>query len=540
MDARGNRAMKVKSITINNHSRISNCTIDVRDNLILVGANGSGKSSIIRCIDLVLGKTTQQLYYSIDNSDFENEGQPFAVEVKLEGLSEDELSFFPDDYDVIDNSLTVRMEANLDKDDLTIRRYFPKGVGDNNLRREQLESIGWSMIPADFSTTQLDPGRKTIVDDYLKEVDASGDESKLAEAIKSLSDAIDSSDAFNEALSTLAGQLDPVLDGGITSNKLHFVPEAAINGDLLNNVRLQIEGKSGTARQATEQSDGTKALIAFSIFELLNSGGMIAIDEPETHLHPSAQRNLIRILKSAGKQLVIATHSGVIAGEFEPDNITVTREGIPPVQPSRGFLTGKKDQATLARWWISSKIELLTAKQIIAVEGQSDRMVLEEAAVKIGRHLERDGIEILEAGGCQEMPHVLDIFGESGFGLKVSILIDEDDGRNLAKLAKSLGVTVDNLAEKSVFVSRKDLEDEYVSAIGADRLWNAMCNSSLFTKNMLKCCKIAPGAATPNEQDLAKYCRSNKIICAVVACGTFDKGTAEKVSSVAKVLQNAS
>lgn len=138
------------------------------------------------------------------------------------------------------------------------------------------------------------------------------------------------------------------------------------------------------------------------------------------------------------------------------------------------------------------------------------------------------------------MPHVLDIFGESGFGLKVSILIDEDDGRNLAKLAKRLGVTVDNLAEKSVFVSRKDLEDEYVSAIGADRLWNAMCNSSLFTKNMLKNCQIASGASTPDEQDLAEYCRSNKIICAVVACGTFDKGTAEKVSSVAEVLQNAS
>ena len=333
--------MKITSIDIHNHSRISDCTIDVRDNLILVGANGSGKSSIIRCIDLALGKTTQQLYYSIDNSDFEDEEQPFTVEVKMEELSKDELSFFPDDYDALDNSLTVRMEAALDKDDLTIRRYFPKGAGDNNLRREQLESIGWSMIPSDFSTTQLEPGRKTIVDDYLKEVDASGDQAKLTDAIKSLSDAIDSSGAFNEALSSLANQLDPVLDGGITANKLHFVPEAAINGDLLNNVRLQIEGRSGAAREATEQSDGTKALIAFSIFSLLNSGGMIAIDEPETHLHPSAQRNLIRILKSTGRQLVIATHSGVIAGEFEPDNIVVMR-GFHPYSQAEGSLKAKR------------------------------------------------------------------------------------------------------------------------------------------------------------------------------------------------------
>ena len=217
----------------------------------------------------------------------------------------------------------------------------------------------------------------------------------------------------------------------------------------------------------------------------------------------------------------------------------VTREGVPPVQPSQGFLSGRKNQATLARWWISSKVELLTAKHIIAVEGPSDRMILEEVAVKMGYHLERDGIEILEAGGCTEMHHVLDIFGKNGFNLKVSIVVDEDNGKNLGDLANKLGVTIGNLAKKSVFVSRKDLEDEYVSAIGTDRLWSAMSDSSLFTKIMLSNCKIAPGASAPSMQDLTKYCRSNKIISAMVACGTFDEKTAKKVSSIAEVLRNA-
>ncbi len=530
--------MKITSISIRNHSRISDCTLDIRDNLILVGANGSGKSSIIRCIDLVLGKTTQQLYYSIDSADFEDEELPFVVEVRLGLLSTDELTFFPDEYDESDESLTVRLEAILDGDDLTIKRYFPRMGDANNLRRDKLDSIGWSMIPSDFSTTQLEPGRKTIVDDYLKEVDASGDQAKLAEAIKSLSDAIDGSDAFNKALGSLADRLDPVLDGGITANKLHFVPEAAINGDLLNNVRLQIEGRSGAARQATEQSDGTKALIAFSIFSLLNSGGMIAIDEPETHLHPSAQRNLIRILKSSGRQLVIATHSGIVAGEFEPDNIAVTREGLSPVQPKRGFLTGQEDQKTLARWWISSRIELLTAKQAIAVEGQSDRMLLEEVANKTGCHLERDGIEILEAGGCHEMPHVLDIFGENGFGLRVSILVDEDAEEDMAN---ALGTKKEDLASKFVYVSRRDLEEEYVAAIGADRLWKALGESSLFTRNMLNTCTILDDSGKPNKDELAEFCRrkKNKIFSAVVACKLLDGASAQRVSSVIEVLRNA-
>lgn len=530
--------MKITSISIRNHSRISDCTLDVGSNLILVGANGSGKSSVIRCIDLVLGETTQQLYRSIDSSDFEDETLPFVIEVKLGMLSTDELTFFPDEYDVSDKSLTIRLEAMLDDEDLTIRRYFPKGVDGNNLGYDKLKHIGWGMVPSDFSTTRLEPGRKTIVDDYLKEVDASGDESKLAEAIKSLSDAIDGSDAFNEALSTLANQLDPVLDGGISANQLHFVPEAAINGDLLNNVRLQIDDRSGAAREATEQSDGTKALIALSIFNLLNSGGIIAIDEPETHLHPLAQRNLMRILKKTGRQLVIATHSGVIAGEFDPDNIAVTHEGLPPVQPKPGFLAGQEDEKILASWWISNRIEVLTAKEIIAVEGPSDRMVLKRVAEMTGRVLERDGIEILEADGCNNMRNVLRIFGEEGFGLHVSILIDEDAE---VDLANALDVKVQDLSSKSVFVSRKDLEAEYIAAIGPDELWKALGESSLFTPNMLKNCVISDGSGTPSEDELAEFCRhkKRKTSCAVVACRLLDKASAQRVSSIVGVLQNA-
>lgn len=530
--------MKISSITIKNHSRLPDCVLDVRNNLILVGPNGSGKSSLIRCLDLLLGKSMQQLYYSISNSDFRDAEQPLFIEAKLTNLNSDELSFFPDEVDVQDNSLTIRLEAILDGENLTISRFFPYGVGNAPLSSAQLKITGWHMVPSDFSTKTLAPGRRNIVDDYLKEIDASGDQVKLGEAIDALGSAINDSNAFTAALSSLASKLNPALEGGVTTENLRFVPGAAIEGNLLSDVRLEMKDKSGSMREVTEQSDGTKALISFAIFGLINSNGIIAIDEPETHLHPSAQRNLMQVLQSSDRQLIIATHSGVVASEFSPDNIAAMRESMPPAQPKSGFLEGQEDQKMLARWWISSRIELLTARNIIAVEGQSDRMVVERVAELVGNHLKRDGIEILEAGSCNEMPFVMDIFGANGFGKQVSILIDEDAEN---KTAGALGIALKDLASKSVFVSRVDLEDEYVAAIGSSSLWEALGKSNLFPPNMLNCCRIASGASLPSETELATFCRRkrNKIACAIVACSLMDGTSASRLSSVVEVLNNA-
>lgn len=489
-----------------------------------------GKSSIIRCLDLLLGKNMQQLYSSISDSDFKNKEFPFSIEIRLTDFNDNELSFFPDEIDPSDgNSLTIRLEATLDEEEgLLIRRYCPKT--DSSLKPKQFQSIRcrWNMIPPDLSIKSLDSRRKTIVDNYLEEIDTSDSGAELSNAVNSLCKAIDESVAFSNALRSLVSELDPMLNGGVKDDSLRFVPGAAIDGNLLSDVRLQIKSQSGTMREVTEQSDGTKSLIAFAIYDLLNPEGLIAIDEPEIHLHPSAQRNLIKILKGTNRQLIIATHSGIVAGEFNPDDIAVTRDDR-IVQPEQGFL--QDNQKTLARWWISNRIELLTSKSIIAVEGQSDRMILARVAELTNRHLERDDVEILEAGGCNEMKHVMRIFGEQGFRLHVSILVDGDAEK---KMADELGVEKNNLSSKSIFVSRTDLEDEYVSAIGANRLWDAFYTSSMFTPNQLSNFK----SDASNSKELTRLCRKYKIASAVIACNLLDPASASSVSSIVEVLDD--
>jgi len=44
---------------------------------------------------------------------------------------------------------------------------------------------------------------------------------------------------------------------------------------------------------------------------------MMAMEEPETHLHPQAQRSLFRQIKRMPGQRIISTHSPYICGQSE-------------------------------------------------------------------------------------------------------------------------------------------------------------------------------------------------------------------------------
>jgi putative ATP-dependent endonuclease of the OLD family len=531
--------VRLTRIKVINHSRLIDLEIQVRQHMVLVGPNDVGKSSVLRCLDLLLGASTAQLYQRIVADDFRDREQPVIIEADLADFTATDEALFPDEISVDEatgkTSLTLRLSATVDAvGTLNILRIAPRGGTDRQISREQLEGIGWRLLGATGLSRDLREDRRSALDDILQAIDLGAEQADFDALARQFQEKLRSSSVLDGLRDHLAGQLSKALPQQIEKEDLVFIPGATADNDVLSDVRLQVT-KDGASRSLVEQSDGTRALYAIALYDLTTVGAnMVGIDEPEIHLHPTSQRSLAKLLQDGVNQKFIATHSSDIVGAFPPECIAAVRAGGIVVQAEEGFLTD--DERMSVRWWVRDKLEPLTARHVIAVEGISDRIILERASDVTNRNLDRLGISVVETSGAGDMGAIIKLFGNSGFHIPMALLIDKDATK---ETANKLGVPEADLEQHSTWVSDPDLEAEYTVALGAQTVWAALSASPLFSSNELASCAASGVAGARTDADVAAFCRRNnktKVRAAMVVAQLLDDVSARAIKSVNSLL----
>ncbi|MDR1679029.1 MAG: AAA family ATPase [Prevotellaceae bacterium] len=358
-----------------------------------------------------------------------------------------------------------------------IRLYISKiWGGDPNLQMqadsESLQKFDFQFLDAIRDVERdMFSGRNTLlrdVLDFFMDYDIKNDttkdsDTKIAE-IKALKEKF-STDA-DVLLQTLQDRMqsgkEQILDyakqTGASFNKANPDFDGSLSDvELFSALKLIIKYETGITIPATHNGLGYNNLIFMSLLLAkmqVNSDGnylgsnakvfpILAIEEPEAHLHPAMQYKFLKFLKEnkdvkkKARQIFVTTHSTQITSAVSLDEIICLHNENNVLSigyPGKVFNDcdeDKKSKAYVQRFLDATKSDMLFAQKVILVEGIAEELLLPTMAKYISHSVEDSHIAIINVGG-RYFDHFIKLFSSSnGYSIpkKIACITDRDPSR---------------------------------------------------------------------------------------------------------------
>lgn len=465
--------MRIRRISIRNFRNLREIDIVPEANpLVLVGENNSGKSNLLFALRLLFDTRAERLALDLTEEDInylarqQEASTGFSIEVELgdlqkhpevevcfkERLGKDgdetfviiEGSYGPDDDDFLTWKRQVVPPPDRANDPIPLTRrmqqaiplYFLDAVRDaiRDTRTTGQSPLAELLDGLDFSDVEDD------VQDYLRKANQS----------------FQSSHDVRE------------LEKGLTDQLTHHVKESRSQvrvsiaeedpAILARGIRLQVRNSTkGPQYDLSRYGTGMQNLVLFSIFRhkvasVNISVPLLGIEEPEAHLHPHAQRRAFDDFANINAPVVVATHSPLIVKQANP-------LGIVRLQPLNTYESVARqlnsqyvgvDMVTeFSKVVREERAELLFARSIIVVEGQTELITLPEFARCLSHELDREGVSVIRTGG-DRCAFILRACHSTQLGIPTVVIFETDT------LASSNGVVKE--AYKAGYISQ-DIRD---------------------------------------------------------------------------------
>lgn len=501
--------MRLVSFTVENYRSITNARkIPVADYTVLVGPNNEGKSNILRALALAMEVLVHVRSYAAQSEanvrsahlyglarvtydrdrDFPlplaaKPGGTSTVTLDLE-LTNDEVSkFYAEIGSQINNALPLKVTFGKNRS-LSIAK---KGKGQTHLNAK----IG--QIAAFVS--------KRVRLEYIPAIRTA---TSAAEVIGRLVDAALSSVETNPRFVAAVQQINAVQEPLVRELSLKveqtvktFLPSVKTLTLSLKTPRTRLARREvditiddGVPTSLDRKGDGVQSLVALAIMRhaaeraVSTEHSIIAIEEPESHLHPRAIHELRGIIKelSARNQLVLSTHSPLFVNMQAPTaNIIVQDRKATPA----------KNVAQI-REVLGVRISdnLTNAELVLLVEGEGDKTaigpILRNVSPTLAAAFESGRVGIDSLGGGTNLSYKVGVY--AGVACRVHCLLD-DDKTGRAAFAKAeannlLGAADANFT-KCPGQAESELEDLYDKRVYADRVNRDFgVNVSLKTKGL--------------------------------------------------------
>lgn len=448
--------MKLRKVLIENFRGIRRLELVLDDTTVLIGENNSGKTAVLDALRLCLREMGSRKRVVFDPYDF------YLKDANADPASADsiriEITFSEDGVGQWGDQLTASLTRLriLQVDDyscghiiLSVKCAFDTKTGDLdqdweflNLNGDKLQNVpdtALAILQREVSYYYLsalrdaakhfDPKgpfwRPFLKDSQLTPEKRAEIEAKLRE-INDL--VVQSHSSFDQAKECLRRIQDvvPMSSGDVVS--VEAVPGRLF--DMLSKAQIHLGTGTGAKVPIGRHGEGTQSLAVLMLFSAFleawpGSASIVALEEPEAHLHPSAVRALWKLINDIAGQKLISTHSGDLLSEVP---IRSVRRLVREPNGAAGYFlkptTLTPDEERKFNFHIRyARAELLFARCWILVEGETEITLLPELAQMLGLDMERVGIR------CVPFQHAgLEVFLKvaNDFGIRWCVLSDND------------------------------------------------------------------------------------------------------------------
>ncbi|MGE3144905.1 MAG: ATP-dependent endonuclease [Pseudorhodoplanes sp.] len=457
--------MKLVSVTVQNFRSISTARrIPIAQLTTLVGPNNEGKSNILRAlviatntlIDKRPGAMTRARRISMPSRRRRGRQDryvwvtdcPLRLQSKASNGSTITLEFDLSETEIeefrvsigskLNGTLPISFSFTKDREAVTIPKQG-RGQKVLNSKANQIAAFIAGKIEIQYiPAVRTAESSLTIVDDLV---------SRELEKIEA-------NPKYQQALAEIAALQEPILDDlsqKITATMKEFLPNIAQAKILIldddRNVALrgisEMNVDDGAETPLDYKGDGVQSLAAIALMrhvsQMQHQGKdvLIALEEPESHLHPLAIRQLRKVLMelSTRHQVVITTHNPIFTNRSDiHQNIIVSQNraySAASVKDVRQVLGVRLDD------------NLSSAEVVLIVEGEEDRIALKSILSSMDSELNKEiksgriAIDVL--GGASNLSHRIRLHTEAM--CKVHVFLDDDGaGKQAYKLAQQDGI----------------------------------------------------------------------------------------------------
>ena len=477
--------VRLKSFSIENYRSISSARkINLGDITVLIGKNNEGKTNILNALTIAMeaierfsiaGSTQRGLFssrnrrYVFDrdfpkNVDEEKCASIFELEFEL---GDEEIKAFRKDTGLKNNHiLFVKIEFEGEN---SPNISFPKKRKETyDLKKKEIsrfikKNMGFNSIPAIRTETTATEALERVLNNELFMLEERAEYREAVDTIKYLQ---------AEVLDNIAKRMEkPLKDFIPTIREVkisadRYEPRYRIERDL----GFQID--DGVLTNISLKGDGVKNLATLAILNetYTNAKSIIAIEEPESHLHPMSIHKLVKTIEDLkeNNQVIVTTHSPLFVRTCDLASNIIVNEG--KAEPATNI---KEIREVLG---VSLFDNLLNAEYVLVVEGERDKDALNKLfklySKKIQKQIGINKFSIMATNGVGNLSTILKWLRFSMCNYFV-LLDDDQEGRDAIDKAEKEGLITENIVWLCSYSDRSQSEFEdcinpeiYLSAIG--------------------------------------------------------------------------